>query len=282
MSAIGAMLLAGVGGAALALALRELARAGPQLLGSAESALVAFSLAGRLGRAPTEAERRRLGLLAAVLLGALALLIFGRGPPTLLAALGPAAAERLLARRQRRYRRAVSAEVPTLAAGLADALGAGGSLRTALIDVAPSIDGPCGVELRRVQVDLELGSSPAVALRALAERIGSEPIAALVGAALSQQRSGGDLAGLLRRHGEAERGRQRALAAARSATAQARLSGGIVAVLPLAVGLLIELVSPGFVAAMVADPIAVTLLLVAAGLQLGGYLVIQRLGRAGE
>jgi hypothetical protein len=33
---------------------------------------------------------------------------------------------------------------------------------------------------------------------------------------------------------------------------------------------------------MVADPIAVTLLLVAAGLQLGGYLVIQRLGRAGE
>jgi len=276
------LLLAGGGGAALALALRELARASPELVTSTASAFLALSLAGRQGRAPTDGERHRLGIVAAVGVGALALLIFGLGPPALLAALGPAGAERLLARRHRRYRRAVSAEVPTLATGLSDALAAGGSLRTALIDVAPTIDGPCGVELRRVQVDLELGSSPALALSALAERIGSDPVAGLVGAALSQQRSGGDLAALLRRHAEAESGRQRALAAARSATAQARLSGGIVAVMPLAVGLLVELVSPGFLGAMVAEPLAATLLLVAAALQLAGYLGIQRLGRAGE
>lgn len=282
MSPILPILLAGAGGGALALALREAARASPGLAASAESALLALTLAGRLGRTPTASERRRLSALAAFGLGGTALLIFGFGPPALLAALGPASAERLLARRHRRYREAVAAEVPTLAGGLADALGAGGSLRTAIVDVAPTIEGACGVELRRVCADLYLGRSPATALSALAARIDSPPISALVGAALSQQRSGGDLAALLRRHAEAELGRQRALAAARSATAQARLSGGIVAVMPIAVALLVELVSPGFLAAMARDPVAAVLLLVAAGLQLVGYLVIQRLGRPAE
>ena len=279
MSAVAPILLAGAGGTALALALREAARASPQLAAAAESALLALALAGRLGRAPTEVERRRLGVLAAAALGAIGLAAFGFGPPALIAVLGPAAAGRLLARRHRRYREGVAAEVPGLAGGLADALAAGASLRTAIVDVAPTIEGPCGVELRRVCADLELGRSPERALRGLAERIDSESVSALVAAALSQQRSGGDLAGLLRRHAAAELGRQRALAAARSATAQARLSGGIVAVMPVAVALLVELVSPGFLAAMVGDPVAAVLLLVAAALQLAGYLVIQRLGR---
>ncbi len=282
VSAVLPILLAGAGGGALALALREAARASPQLAASAESALLALNLAGRLGRTPTASERRRLGVLATVVLGGTALLIFGFGPAALLAALGPASAERLLMRRQRRYREAVAGEVPTLAGGLADALGAGGSLRTAIVDVAPTIEGACGVELRRVCADLDLGRSPAAALSDLAARIDAEPVTALVGAALSQQRSGGDLAALLRRHAEAELGRQRALAAARSATAQARLSGGIVAVLPIAVALLVEVVSPGFLAGMARDPIAAVLLLAAAVLQIVGYLVIQRLGRPAE
>jgi tight adherence protein B len=276
------MLLAGLGGGALALALREAARASPELARSAESALIALRLAGRLGRDPTTSERRGLGLVLAACLGLIALLLFGLRPPALLAVLGPAGAERLLSRRRRRYRESVGAGVPTLARALADSLTAGGSLRSALIDSAPTLEGPCGAELRRVQVDLELGRSPAAALRAFAARIGSEPVAALVSAAVSQQRTGGDLATLLRRHADAEIGRLGAEAAARSATAQARLSGGIVAGMPLAAALLVELVSPGFVAGIAADQVAVLLLLAAAVLQLLGYLAIQRLGRPPE
>jgi len=279
MSALLPILLAGLGGGALALALRELARASPELARSAGSALVALRLAGRLGRDPTTSERRGLGLVLAACLGLTALLLFGLRPPALLAALGPAGAERLLSRRRRRYREAVGAGVPTLARALADALTAGGSLRSALIDAAPTLDGACGAELRRVRVDLELGRSPRAALDAFATRIGSGPVAALVSAAVSQQRTGGDLATLLRRHADAELGRLNAEAAARSATAQARLSGGIVAAMPLAAALLVELVSPGFVAGVVADPAAALLLLAAAVLQLAGYLAVQRLAR---
>jgi Flp pilus assembly protein TadB len=52
--------------------------------------------------------------------------------------------------------------------------------------------------------------------------------------------------------------------------------------MPVAAALLVELVSPGFLAGIAGDPVAALLLLIAAALQLAGYLLIQRLGRPAE
>lgn len=279
MTAVVPLLVAGAGGALLALAMRELVRASPTVAGYAESALRAVALAGRDGRPPTDRERRRLGVLVGVGTAGLALLLLGPAPAVPAAGAGPALAGHLLGRRRRGYLRGFERQIPAVAVGLADALAAGGSLRNALLDLGPTLEGPAAAELARVRADLELGLSPAAALTALEQRLGSGSVSALVGAIVSRQRSGGDLAALLRRHGAAEASRRRAMAAARSATAQARLTGGMVAVMPIAAALLVELVSPGFIAAMAGDPVAAILLLVALGLQLAGYLVIQRLGR---
>lgn len=279
MSSVLPLLLAGVGGGVLALALRETIRSSPAVADYVESALRALALAGTDGRPPSERERQRLGLLAGGAISMLTVLLFGLGPAALFAALGPTLASRLLGRRRRSYRRRFEREVPALASGLADALAAGASLRNGLLELGRTLEGPARAELIRVRADLELGLSPGAALGAMAGRLDSEPAEALVAAILSRQRSGGDLADLLRRHGAAAAARQRALASARSATAQARLTGGMVAVMPIAAALLVELVSPGFVASMAGDPVAAVLLLVALALQLAGYLVIQRLGR---
>lgn len=280
MSGLLPLALAGIGGGALALALRELLRSSPAAVSYIESAMVAAALAGREGRSASEAERRRLGTLAGAAIAVLALLLAGPGPAVPAAAFGPVLAGQLLARRRRTYRLGFEHQIPSIAAGLADALAAGASLRNALLEIEVTVDAAAAAEFARVRADLELGRSPAAALAALGPRLGSEPAAALIGAILSQQRSGGDLAALLRRHGEAAAARARSLAAARSATAQARLTGGMVAAMPLAAALLVELVNPGFLAGMARDPVALILLLIATGLQLAGYLVIQRIGRA--
>jgi tight adherence protein B len=120
------------------------------------------------------------------------------------------------------------------------------------------------------------------ALGGLLQRVPSERIEALVSAVLSQERAGGDLAGLLRRHAAAAEGRQRAEEEARSATAQARLTGGMVVAMPLIMGLLVELVSPGFLASLLANPLAAVLLAVAGALQVAGFLAIRRLGAVRE
>jgi tight adherence protein B len=273
------ILVAGVGGAALALALAELLGSIPfvrRYVGSATAALVRTR---REGRFPTVIERRRLGVLTGAALALLTLTVAGPGPAAALAGLGPWLAGQLISRGAHRYRLGLEAAVPEIARGLADGIGSGGSLRRGLIDLAPTLEGPAATELGRVCADLRLGVPPRAALAAMAARCDSPEIVELIAAVGSQERSGGDLVGLLRRLGESAEARGRVRAEARSATAQARLTGGMVVAMPAAVGLLIELVAPGFLGGLVSDPLAAVLVAVAVGLQLCAWVVIQRLGR---
>lgn len=278
MSSAIPVLLAAAGGGLVVVALREWIAVLPSLSRQVEAGLAALTLAGRENRVPTEAERRRLGLLAGVLLGGVAVALTGSLALAGIAAAGPAAAGWAVARRRRNYRLAVERDIAIIAGAIADAVAAGGSLRVALPAVASGLRGPSAVELARVCSDLDVGVAPHRALSGLSERVGSERIDALVTAILSQQRAGGDLAGLLRRHGRAAAQRERAEREARSATAQARITGAMVVAMPLLMGLMVELVAPGFAAAMLASPISVVLLALAGMLQLGGFLAIRRLG----
>lgn len=272
------VLLAALGGAAVAVAAREALAAAPALARQLEAAGRTLALAGREGRSPAERERRRLGLVAGAILGLLAVLLAGLGPLAGIAVAGPAVAGWGVAQRQRRYRLQVEREVPQIATGIADAVAAGGSLRTALLGAGASLQGPPAVEMARVAADLELGLPARRALGGLRERVPSERVEALVGAILSQERAGGDLSELLRRHAAAATLRRRAEKEARSATAQARLTGGMVVAMPLIMGVVVELVSPGFLGRITDDPLAVVLLSAAGVLQVGGFLVIRRLG----
>lgn len=272
------ILLAAIGGAAIAVALREGVTSMPSLMRQLEAAAQTLMLAGRENRQPSEPERRRLGLVAGAGLGILAVALAGFGPLAGVAAAGPTLAGLAVARRQRRYRLRVETDVPLLAAGIADAISGGGSLRTALLGAGTALEGPSAVELARVRADLELGLPARVALDGLAGRVRSERVEALVVAILSQERAGGDLADLLRRHAAAAAQRQRAEQEARSATAQARLTGGMVVAMPLVMALLVELISPGFTRSILASPLAVVLLAAAGALQVAGFLTIRKLG----
>lgn len=272
------VLLAALGGAAVVVALREGLSSMPAVVRQLEAAAQTLALAGRTNRSPTESERRRLGLVAGVGLGALAVLLAGPGPIAGVAVAGPALAGSAVARRRRRYRERVERDVPQIASGIADAVSGGGSLRIALIGAGTALEGPSAVELARVRADLELGLAPREALTGLLARVPSERVDSLVTAILSQERAGGDLPDLLRRHAAAAAARRRAEEEARSATAQARLTGGMVVAMPLLMGLMVELVSPGFTRSMLAHPLAVVLLLVAGALQIAGFVAIRRLG----
>jgi tight adherence protein B len=100
-----------------------------------------------------------------------------------------------------------------------------------------------------------------------------------VGAVVSQERAGGDLVGLLNQVGDAAETRRRVRAEARSATAQARMTGGMVAVMPLAAGLLVELAQPGFIGGLLRDPLAAVLVACAVAIQIAAWVAIRRLGR---
>ena len=82
---------------------------------------------------------------------------------------------------------------------------------------------------------------------------------------LSQRIAGGDLVSLLRRYADAAAARERARADARSATAQARFTGLLVAAMPAGAALLAELLAPGFVTGLLRNGASLALLAVAGG-----------------
>ena len=197
----------------------------------------------------------------------------------MLAAAGPAAVTWAIAHRRSGYRRAVESGLTDVATAVADALAVGRSPRAALIAAAGSLEGPAGREMERVRGALALGAPTREALGALRRRVDSPRVDTFAAAMVSQQLAGGDLATLLRRFATAARDRDRTEADARSATAQARFTGLLVAAMPVGAALLAELLAPGFVGGLVSDPAAATMLALAVALQFTGFAAIRRLSR---
>jgi tight adherence protein B len=278
---IAPIVLAAVAGGMVAVAAREAVLATPALARWVAEAIQPLLRAGREGYLPTEAERRRLGVVGAAALLALALLIAGPGPAPVLALAGPAAAAWALTARRTRYRRGVERGVSEIATAVADALSGGRSVRGALAAAAASLEGPPGVEMARLRADLDLGSSTSEALAALQRRLRSPRVDSFAAALLSQQLGGGDLAGLLRRYAGAAAERDRVAADARAATSQARFTGLLVVAMPTGAALFAELIEPGFAGKLLSDPVATVLLAVAAALQVAGFAAIRRLSRMG-
>lgn len=272
---------AAAGGLA-ALAAREAVLASPAFARWLRLALEPLRRAGAEGYAPSRLERRRLaavGAGAALLAG---WLLAGPAVAALLAVAVPALAAWALSSRRRRYRRSVERALPEVAAAVADSLAAGRSLRASLPAAAASVDGPAAVELGRVGAELELGTPTALAIAGWRKRMRSPRLDAFATALLSQQRAGGDLAGLLRRFADGAAERDRAAEDARSATAQARFTGLLVVAMPSGGALFAELIQPGFLVKVLGGPASAVLLALAVALQIAGFLAIRRFARVAE
>ena len=261
----------------------ELWRAARARLPGATRTLADSVLAlGREGREPGAVERRRLlaaGAFAAFAVGAF---VAGAAAGIAAAAAGPWAVSRALRARRERYRRAVEAGAPAMARAIADALGAGRSLRGALEEAAAGTTGAAGAELRRVAAELTVGAHTDDALEAMRTRARSPTIDTLVAACLLQARAGGDLAALLRESAHAFEDEARLRDEARAATAQARFTGLLVVLLPLGGAALAELASPGYLRGLAGSFLTAWLAGIALVLQVVAAVLIRRFGRVRE
>jgi len=251
----------------------------PAVGGPFRAAADAFARAGREGRDPGSAERRRLLAGGAVVAFAAGWFVFGFPAGLAAAAAAPTVASRVLRARRDRYRRAVDDGAAEIAIALADALSGGHSLRGALLSAAESLSGPPGRELSRVASELALGAATDDALDAMRRRIASPAVDVIVAGALMQRRAGGDLASLLRSSARAFEDEARLLGEVRAATAQARFTGFVVVLLPLGGAGLAELADPGFVGGLLASPLTAVLVGMAVAMQIAAAFAIHRLAR---
>ena len=160
---------------------------------------------------------------------------------------------------------------------LARALRAGHSLTAAIEMVGREIADPVGGEFRRVFEEQNFGLPIREALLNLANRVPVPDLQFLVTAMLVQKETGGNLAEVLDKTCAVIRERSRLLGQLRIYTAQGRMTGWILCLLPFIVFLMMHLVNPGYGRVLIDDPTGRKAVWIGLGLMAIGVYMIRKI-----
>jgi tight adherence protein B len=180
-------------------------------------------------------------------------------------------------RRKKRRVGAFVAQFPDALDLMTSALRAGHAFTGAIQLVAEEMPEPLSTEFKSTFDEQNLGLSFKEALMNLAERVDSMDARFFVIAMVIQRETGGNVAEILEKISYTIRERFKMLGQLRALTADARLSGIVLALLPVAVGLIILLINPSYIMFLFKDPTGRTMLGVAMGMMVLGYIWIRRI-----
>jgi len=183
-------------------------------------------------------------------------------------------------RRQRAKRlQAVSAALPDTADLMARSLRVGHSVTQALEVMAERAPQPLAAEFVIVFQQQKLGVPLREVLLDLGRRIPSRDLQFLITAILVQRETGGDLAEILDRTTHVLRERIRVQGEVQVHTAQGRLTGWVLSLMPVLLLAVMSLFSPSYTHILFADPMGRRLLWIGVGCIILGALVIRRILR---
>jgi tight adherence protein B len=206
------------------------------------------------------------GLLSSGLMG-LAAGLAAAGPLPLL----------FLRMRSARRKRQMEGQIPDLLDLLASGLRAGFSFFQSLQHAAGQMDAPIGPTVQQVITEMTVGFDVETALRRWVERTGSLDLELAVSAILIQREVGGNLAEVLDNISGIMRDRREAQMEMRSLTAQGRMEGWIISLLPVVLGVFFTLTRPDYMGVLFHSPQGVRMLTLSGIFGVIGIFLVNRI-----
>jgi tight adherence protein B len=160
---------------------------------------------------------------------------------------------------------------------MVSAIRAGQSLITAVSTVARDASEPIRGEFRKCFDEMSYGVELRTAMLNLSTRVPLADVRMVVAAILIQKESGGNLTEVLENVAHIIRERFRLKRQIRVHTAQGRLTGWILSILPVFLGLALYLINPENMSVLWTKPIGVKMLYTAAVMTIIGGLVIRKI-----
>ncbi len=160
---------------------------------------------------------------------------------------------------------------------VSNSLRAGFGLLQALDLAAEQSQPPMSTELHHLLRDTRMGASIETALESMGERVGSYDLDVVITAILIQRSVGSNLSEVLETVAHTIRERARIQGEINTLTAQKKLSGVVIALMPPAVVLLMLVINFSYMSALFTDPLGRFLLIVAIALDVIGILIIKRI-----
>jgi tight adherence protein B len=195
----------------------------------------------------------------------------------LLAVLVPVGAQMLIRTLADRQRRQFADQLADNLQVVASAMRSGQPFIGALAAVVADAPEPSKRELRRAVLDEQLGIPLPEALGQVTERMHSEDFQHVAIVAALQRETGGNTADIIDLVAETVRERIEIRRMVRGLTAQGRLSGGVLAMLPVGLLFFISVINPSYVHPMFHTTTGLIALGVGATLVVSGALVIRKI-----
>jgi tight adherence protein B len=183
----------------------------------------------------------------------------------------------VLKSRQQRRTRMLSMQLPDALGMLSSSLRSGFALLRAMQVVRAQMRAPIAEEFGRVVDEVQYGIAVEEALDNLVLRTGSYDLELIVAAIQTQLSVGGNLAEIFGNIADMIRERVRLLGELAAATAEGRLSAGILIAMPFVMAFMVSLINPGYLAPLFQQRLG--LMLVAGGvtLMVVGALIMRKL-----
>lgn len=183
----------------------------------------------------------------------------------------------ILQRRSRIRLKKFNDALPEMISTIVGALRAGFSFPQALQSVMEESSSPMKEEIEVVIKEMQYGATMEDALNRLKDRMPSEDLNLMIQAIIIQRQVGGNLATVLEKIAETIRDRIKIQGQIKTLTAQGRMSGLVVGLLPVLLGMILFVVDPGYIGVLFTNTIGIILLVVAAISCIIGFFFIRKI-----
>lgn len=151
------------------------------------------------------------------------------------------------------------------------------SFQQALETSADQMEEPISKEFKRVIREIRYGSSLEKALNNMVERVGSVDLMLAVSAVNIQRQTGGNLSVILETISTTIKERQKIKNDIRVLTATGRISGTVIGMLPIGIGLILLLLNPSYIKLFFQSQKGILMLVVAAVMELIGFIIVKKI-----
>ena len=176
-----------------------------------------------------------------------------------------------------RYVRKFNEQLTEALGTMSNALRAGFSMAQAFESVAEADIHPISDEFALLLQQMRVGMSFDDALASMEKRIASDDLALVITSIDIARRTGGNLTEIFDRIAETIRGRMRIERKVRTLTAQGRLQGLVVSLMPLALCIIMTMMKPGLMIPFLTSIAGIACLTAASVMVLAGWLIIRKI-----
>jgi tight adherence protein B len=176
-----------------------------------------------------------------------------------------------------RRRAAFNAQLPEALSTMSNALRAGLSIAQAFDSIVDQGEAPMSEEFAILQRQIRIGMSFEDALESLSQRVGSDDLTLVTTAILISRKTGGNVTEIFDKISETIRGRMRIERKVKSLTAQGRLQGIVVSLMPVFLGLVMTLIRPNLMIPFLTSALGLMSVAATTFLVVFGWLMIRKI-----